>query len=543
MILLRSERRQFVILIVSDVIISIVDIAALFFLLWTVQFYIEPLTQKKWNPLPLSMMKSQPLLFMTLFFTGFALKNMAAFLISKAHFNFSSQVAIRMSENNLVRYQQGSFKEFVEIDSSEHVRRIAFQPFEFCQQVLTGIQQMITQVSLITLTLTAIFILHPFLFIWLSCILLPPVIMVFYIMKKRVALAKRHIRSANEVSYRYLFEALKGYVEGNIFNRNQFFLKRFIRARRQFSKYLFSTLGLQTMPGRIIETFTVMGLFILVTLAQGKGANDNTTFFTIGTFMAGAYKLIPGIVKLINLSGQVRAFQFSMDELQPYRAQSIPLPGQSQQLQSIQVKDLHFQYNGHVMLQNFSFGIQRGDFVGISGKSGRGKTTLLNLLLGFLEQKQGQIIVNGGAAEHKKACWHAIAYVKQQPFILHDTLIRNITLEEEGFDLPRLNDALTISGLDKVIKQFPGGLQMVISENGKNISGGQQQRIALARALYKNADMFLLDEPFSELDETSENELLKHFQILASRGKIIVMITHNKKSLSYCTKTISLDET
>ena len=79
-------------------------------------------------------------------------------------------------------------------------------------------------------------------------------------------------------------------------------------------------------------------------------------------------------------------------------------------------------------------------------------------------------------------------------------------------------------------------------ENGKNISGGQQQRIAIARALYKNADLILLDEPFNELDEDSERLLLEHFRELAQQGKLIVLITHNKKSLSYCSQIISLHE-
>lgn len=92
------------------------------------------------------------------------------------------------------------------------------------------------------------------------------------------------------------------------------------------------------------------------------------------------------------------------------------------------------------------------------------------------------------------------------------------------------------------IAQFPEGLNKMIMENGKNISGGQQQRITIARALYKNADLILLDEPFNELDEDAEISLLKHFRELAQQGKLVILITHNKKSLSYCTKIISLDE-
>ena len=135
-----------------------------------------------------------------------------------------------------------------------------------------------------------------------------------------------------------------------------------------------------------------------------------------------------------------------------------------------------------------------------------------------------------------------MAYVRQQTFFIHDTLLRNITLEESGHDQKKLDYAIQTSGLDTFIAQYPEGLDKMIMENGKNISGGQQQRISIARALYRNADLILLDEPFNELDETSEISLLEHFRELAQQGKLIILITHNKKSLSYCTKIISLDE-
>jgi ABC-type transport system involved in cytochrome bd biosynthesis fused ATPase/permease subunit len=86
------------------------------------------------------------------------------------------------------------------------------------------------------------------------------------------------------------------------------------------------------------------------------------------------------------------------------------------------------------------------------------------------------------------------------------------------------------------------GAEKMITENGRNISGGQQQRIALARALYKDAKLILMDEPFNELDEASEFLLLEHFRELAQNGKIVMMITHNKRALSYCNKVFSLDE-
>ena len=141
-----------------------------------------------------------------------------------------------------------------------------------------------------------------------------------------------------------------------------------------------------------------------------------------------------------------------------------------------------------------------------------------------------------------KNYWPSIAYVKQHNFFIHDSLQRNITFEEGDCDKESLQYALTVSGLDKIIAKFPEGLDKIITENGKNISGGQQQRIAIARALYKNAPVILLDEPFNELDEDATQSLLQHFRELAAAGKLVLMITHDKKSLTFCNKIISLDE-
>ena len=102
--------------------------------------------------------------------------------------------------------------------------------------------------------------------------------------------------------------------------------------------------------------------------------------------------------------------------------------------------------------------------------------------------------------------------------------------------------ALNVSGVEELVEKFSEGLDKMITENGKNISGGQQQRIALARAVYKSADLILLDEPFNELDDASSVALLEHFTEMTKTGKMVIMITHDKQSLSYCNKIISLDE-
>jgi len=542
----KKEKKKFAILIILDIIISIVDILSLALLLWIIQFYIQPGQSNHLSFLPHWLADRNSILFIAVFFFLFGIKNIAGFQVSRAHYKFISGIAIRISRNSLFNYQQAGFEEFVNIDSSAHIRRICLQPFDFCQHILSGIQQIITQLSLILITIIAIILFNAKLFLFLLLILLPPVIFVFYFIKKRLTTAKKHIQTSNERSYQHLLDALKGYVESNIYDRNDFFMQRFIHSRKKFSTHLFDSLAMQTLPNRIIEIFAVLGLFILITIAKWSGNNDSAALITIGAFMAAAYKIIPGIVKIININGQIKAYEFSITDLKQNK-KAMKTENKktfAESIRSIQLKNISFHYPKQAVLNNFLLTIQRGDFVGISGKSGKGKTTILNLLLGFLSPASGEILIDDALADadELKKYWPLISYVRQQSFFIHDSILRNITLSEDVYDKGNLEFALNISGLKDFIGQSPEGLEKMITENGKNISGGQQQRVAIARALYKNADLILLDEPFNELDEASERLLLEHFRELSKKGKIIIMLTHDKKSLAYCTKIISLDE-
>lgn len=543
-VLTQKEKKSFGALATLDIIINCVDILSLALLLWIIQFYIQPAQSKSLSFLPNWMQNRNSVVFIAIFFILFAVKNLVAFLIARAQNNFIATVAVRISKNNLSGYQDSEFDEFVNVDSSVHIRKIAYQPFDFCQYMLGGIQQIITQSSLIIVTITAILLFNARLFLLLVFILLPPVIAVFYFIKKRLTKDKQHIKSSNQLSFQYLMDALKGFVEANVYDRNNFFLQRFVTARKKFSAYLFDSIALQILPSRLIEIFAVMGLFILIVIAQWNGNNDTATLVTVGAFMAGAYKIIPGLVKIINITSQIKAYEFSLSDIAIGETKIEGRNEHTGKIQSIQFSNTCFNYNELTVLNRLSFEINQGDFVGITGRSGKGKTTIFNLLLGFLSPSGGEILMNGLPVNKQglKCTWPSISYVRQQCFFIHDTIVRNIVLEEETYDAEKLQQAIEISGLNELIEDSPEGIHKIITENGKNISGGQQQRIALARALYKDADLVLLDEPFNELDEASELCLLHHFKQLANSGKTILMITHNKEALSFCNKTICLDD-
>ena len=544
LILTPGEKRLFWILIILNVVISIADIAALAFLLLVVNFYINISSTATLNFLPAWLLDKSSIALISVFFIFFCLKNLLGIFISNAQFKYIGKVGVRISKEKLESYLNGSYDQFINIDSAEHIRKIAFQPFEFSQHILGGIQQIMIQLSLILITIVAIVLFNPKLFFLLFVILLPPVASVFFFIKRKVSSGKKNIHAANESSFRYLLDALKGYVESNIHQRKEFFLDRFTNARQEFSRYLFNSLAVQAMPGRIIESFAVLGLFLLIVIVKWSGVNDSSMLITIGTFMAGAYKIIPGIVKIINASGQMKAYEFSIYDLEVKKEHDQVKVSEFIPIESIQLKNISFKYKEQQVLKDFSFCISKGDFIGFSGRSGIGKTTVLNLILGFLYPDEGEILFNGKkiSANQVKDHWPLISYVRQQPFLIHDTILKNITLEENDHNKERLEQAIEVSGLKSIIDRSPEGLNKLITENGKNISGGQQQRIAIARTLYRDADLFLLDEPFNELDEASTLSLVKYFKELSSSDKMIIMVTHDAKCLSYCNKVISLDE-
>lgn len=548
-VLTREEKRRLGMLLFLDLVISIADIAFLGLLLLIVQVYTGTTVRAgKFSFLLAGWAGEHSVWLVVVFFLLFSAKNLAGFLIFRAQCRFQFRVASRISRNKLIRYQKGNYSDYIDVDSSVHIREVSYEPLEFCQHVLGGVQQIITQTVLIVLAIAGIIFFNAQLFLLILVILLPPVVMIFYLIKRKMSSVRGSARISSEKSLQHLQEALSGFVESNIYDKNEIFLNRYLTHQQRYSKYLSNQTIVQGIPSRMIEIFALLGVVILIVLSKGTGGTEHTAVITIGVFMAAAYKIIPGIVKILSLSGQINTYAFTLENLaaKARDAGPGPLPGgrTGKSIRSIEFDNIRFCYSDQPVLEQFSLGMKAGDFVGIAGPSGKGKTTILNLLLGFLTPDAGDIRINNELTdtESRKGYWPAIAYVRQQSFLIHDTILNNIILHDYPCNEQRLQAAIELSGLIHLIDSFPEKLDKIIMENGRNISGGQRQRIALARALYKEADMIVLDEPCNELDEESENILLTHFAKLAQAGKLIILITHNKKSLSYCNKVVSLEE-
>lgn len=542
-ILDQKERARLFLLAFLDVIVSALDIAFLGLSVLVINFYIKNTGLSGLTFLPKQLADQNSVLLIGLFFILFGIKNIFAYWISTFQFRFIYGVASRLSKRNIRRYLRGDYVNYINIDSSVNIYKISHQPIEFSTYILTNLQQVVSQSVLILFSVTAILFYSATLFFLLLLLLMPAVTIIGLVLKQRLKRLRQNIKRRSADTLKNLKEALAGYIESNIYSKDDFFADRYYTRQAQLNNDMRLQQTLQGLPSRLIEIFAIFGLFILIVINKWSGSSAAIDLLTVGIFMAAAYKIIPGVVKILNSIGQMKTYGFTLNDL-AISGDNVKdrINLQTENIRSVSFEKIHFKYNDQLVLTGVSAQLSQGDFAGISAGSGRGKTTLLSILLGFLEQGEGTISINNRivTVEERKGYRSRVAYIKQQPFLIHDTLAKNIALADE-YDGLKLNEVICFCGLDNMLNIYPEGVDLLITENGKNLSGGQRQRIMLARALYHGFDLLILDEPFGEMDQQSENLILEKLQSVVNQGKIILFVTHNQASKLFCNKLITID--
>jgi ABC-type multidrug transport system fused ATPase/permease subunit len=210
----------------------------------------------------------------------------------------------------------------------------------------------------------------------------------------------------------------------------------------------------------------------------------------------------------------------------------------------LSLQNIHFKYpnSDQLILKNLNLRIKKGDIVGLIGKSGEGKSTLVDIICGFLLPIKGKITVNNKMLSNNNDLWkRKVGYVSQNSYLFNDTIVKNITLDfsknnNTDSEIKNVKKAIYISQLDKLISKLPDGLTTKIGEFGNNLSGGQKQRIAIARILYREPELIILDEATAALDKITEKKLIQSLIENNPKKTTIVIISHKKSSLTLCNK-------
>jgi ATP-binding cassette subfamily C protein CydD len=221
-------------------------------------------------------------------------------------------------------------------------------------------------------------------------------------------------------------------------------------------------------------------------------------------------------------------------------ADSTPSPLQA--APALAVEDLRLTHGGgaRVALDRVDLALAPGECVALVGTSGAGKTSLMQILMGFIPPTEGRLLLNGAPVPGSQIRAHA-AWVGQNTRLFHGSLADNIALGRPDAGEDEIRAAASAAGLDQVIADLPDGMASMVGELGNGISGGEAQRVALARAFLKDARLLLLDEPTASLDQDNEAAVLQALTAMRA-GRTILIATHSPAVMAICDRTIHLSQ-
>lgn len=345
-------------------------------------------------------------------------------------------------------------------------------------------------------------------------------------------------------------ETFKGYAEMKVNGTFDAMNGRFETGLDEISRLRLKTGVLQSIPGRLMEVAITLVLAVLVLL--NIDASDPSGRLFLGVFTVVMLRMMPAVLGIINTLNGMKNAEYSLDIVSDL-AGGTPEEKRSHSREepypfgrSIQVEDLSFSFPDRPVFSHLSFEIARGERFGIRGRTGSGKSTLFNLLLGLIPPDEGRVLIDGHPLEGDFVRrWHsAVGYVSQDVFISDTTIAGNIALglDEADIDAARMDDAIDRACLRPFIDSLPNGIYTTIGEAGSRISGGQRQRIGIARALYKGARVLFFDEATSSLDVRTESEINEEILKLSAQDSqlTIIIISHRPGSLEFCDRILDL---
>lgn len=347
-----------------------------------------------------------------------------------------------------------------------------------------------------------------------------------------------------------LFDVYDNFRQLASLNKFGSLIERYSEARLKLAKATASMSSLSVLPRYITEIALMLG-FALLIVQRSLPGNSSFSAATMAIFIAAAFRII---ASLLPLQGSLALFKqiagssrlaIELSERYPADTAAHPLSSPSPPGSvTIDIQNLSYSYPGHPkkVISNLTMTIEPRDYVAVMGKSGSGKSTLADLILGLRQPTTGSLAVNGlPVRDHLVAHPGSIAYVPQSCHILDGTLAFNVALGPIASEQDRTNvlEALEAAGLAEWLSELDDGIETTLGTTARTLSGGQIQRLGLARVLYAKPSLIILDESTSALDVQTEEKILATIDGL--RGKVsILAIAHRGNVIAHADRVIHL---
>ena len=361
--------------------------------------------------------------------------------------------------------------------------------------------------------------------------------------------SKRQINEGLRISF--LNQGLNSIKEARIYGKENWFLNKFnyhnIKTFNSLRNYDF----IKTLPRFFLEIIVlIFSISVIIFFFDDQPLGEFIPFF--GVLFVAFYRAVPILSQLLvslqSITYAKPSFNLILETLKLKTHNKLNQTEESSInfKETLELKNLSVSYgkDDDFILKNINLKIKKGDRIGIVGESGIGKSTFLDCLMGLIKPRNGSILVDGKNIFLNLREWHKkIGYVPQSIYLIDDTIKKNIAFgeDEQNINMEKINDSLKGAELINFLNKLSKKENSMVGEKGTKISGGEKQRIAIARSLYIDPEIIIFDEATSGLDPDTENKIIESINKIAS-DKTIIMVSHKKSSLRHCQKIYEIKE-
>ncbi len=421
---------------------------------------------------------------------------------------------------------------------------------------LSGINAMITGFFIAFFILINLFFINKFIAIYSLFIFSSSYLIIAQLTKKRLLINSKIVAKNIKRQINLIQEIFGSIREVLLYGIQDNYLENYIKIDFPMRKLGAENLFLASFPKYILESIGIIFIVFISLSIYNSGKNSLEIIPIVGIFALSAQRLLPSLQMIYSGWSTVKGNQSNLERVKSLISKKVPSENKFSTSQYLDFKNkicfqnVNFKFNesSNYIFKNLNFEIFKGESIGIVGETGTGKSTMLNMLMGFLYPNEGNIYVDnkkiapGRYIQNLKMWQKLIAYVPQNIYLKDSSFIENIAfgIEVKNIDLEKVKKVAQESQIIEYIESTKLGFNNNVGERGVLLSGGQAQRLALARALYRDSKILILDEATSALDTNTEKKIIKSIFSL-EKDITLIMIAHRLSSLKYCDRIFSLE--